>query len=195
LTIPKPGELGAQGEPKDEELESPATAAGFIPDPPSSRAPPTPDSEVVVPIPIHTHTLPPEETDGLTSGAVQPPGSTGTIEISRTPTRESSDGSVATTSEDEEINRIQHEQDEEERLIKAGGSGIPIGPVRVTLSSFPAHFSDISTPRMAPLNPYFRPLLRNTLDGNAWSSIWTKPLSTVASRCVAYRQRVAYHTP
>ncbi|RXW14303.1 hypothetical protein EST38_g11549 [Candolleomyces aberdarensis] len=126
LTIPKPGELGAQDSrrPEDEQ-ESPATAAGFIPDPPVSYNAPTPDSEVVVPIPLHTHTLPPDETDGLTSGAVQPPGSSGS-EITRSPTRDSSEDSDG-TSEDEEIHRIQEEQDEEERLIKAGGSGIPIG--------------------------------------------------------------------
>ncbi|KAJ2918573.1 hypothetical protein MD484_g1892, partial [Candolleomyces efflorescens] len=127
LTIPKPGELGAQDAPRPEDdQESPAISAGFIPALPASHEPPTPDSEVVVPLPPHTHVLPQEETDGLTSGAVQPPGSSGS-EITRSPTRDSFEDSDG-TSEDEEIHHIQQEQDEEERLIKAGGSGIPIGP-------------------------------------------------------------------
>ncbi|KAF6762953.1 protein phosphatase [Ephemerocybe angulata] len=128
LSIPKHDDLGAQTRGDDDEIESPATAAGFIPDPPVSYEPPSPDSEVLVPIPLHTHVLPEEETDGLTSGAVQPPGSTGSDSPAHTPTRDDSEDSDGTNSEDEEQQRVQDEQDEEERLIKAGGSGIPIGP-------------------------------------------------------------------
>ncbi|EAU91287.2 protein phosphatase [Coprinopsis cinerea okayama7 len=106
--------------------ESPAIAAGFIPDPDPVSIPQTPDSDVLVPPPIHTHVLPPDETDGLTSGAVQPPGSTGT-DVARTPTHDSgSDSDRASVSDDEDYHI--HEEDEEERLIRNGGSGIPIGP-------------------------------------------------------------------
>lgn len=72
----------------------------------------------------------------MTSGAVQPPGSLGT-EIVHTHVHDSSDDSDHTsfTDDEGELHPIQDEADEEERLIRAGGSGIPVGPVR-----FPNHF-------------------------------------------------------
>ena len=83
------------------------------------------------------------ETDGLTSGAVQPPGSTG--EESRSDyvvsseLGEESGGSYS----DEEVftAALQAEEleDEEQRLIKQGGTGIPIGPVS------PCHTSRLQT--------------------------------------------------
>lgn len=76
------------------------------------------DSEVIVPPPPSAHTLPDDETDGLTSGAVQPPGSTG--DLVRTATRETQE-SDGTEYSSEII-------DDEDRLIRNGGSGIPIGP-------------------------------------------------------------------
>jgi RNA polymerase II subunit A small phosphatase-like protein len=93
--------------------------------------PPSPtDSEVIVPPPPSAHLLPEDETDGLTSGAVQPPGSTGD-HIIRTNTHDSEDSDGTSYTDDEgEDRRMQDEQDEEERLIRSGGSGIPIGPVR-----------------------------------------------------------------
>ncbi|RDB16659.1 Uncharacterized protein C2F7.02c [Hypsizygus marmoreus] len=94
--------------------------------------PPSPtDSDIIVTPP---HLLPEDETDGVTSGAVQPPGSTGTppAEVTRTHTHDSSSGdeSDGTTYTDDEgeDRQMAEEQDEEERLIKNGGSGIPIGP-------------------------------------------------------------------
>ncbi|TFK22593.1 NIF-domain-containing protein [Coprinopsis marcescibilis] len=128
LVIPKPDELGAHKSlPADDTQESPAIAAGFIPDPtPSYQPPATPDSDVLVTPPIHTHVLPPDETDGLTSGAVQPPGSTGS-DSPRTPSHDAaSDSDKSSVSDDDEYHI--HEEDEEERLIRSGGSGIPIGP-------------------------------------------------------------------
>ncbi|KAJ7925236.1 NIF-domain-containing protein [Mycena leptocephala] len=94
-------------------------------DRPPSRA----DSEIIVQPPPSAHLLPEDETDGLTSGAVQPPGSTGDI-IARTHTRDSSEDSDGTSFTDDEGDdrRVYDEQAQEERLIKNGGAGIPIGP-------------------------------------------------------------------
>ncbi|KAH6914157.1 protein phosphatase [Coprinopsis sp. MPI-PUGE-AT-0042] len=127
LTIPKSEDLAAPTRsPLEEGEESPAIAAGFIPDPAPALPPPTPDAEVVVPPPIHTHVLPEEETDGVTSGAVQPPGSAGTdvIRISHHDSGSDSDNTSVSDESDYHLN----EEDEEERLIRSGGSGIPIGP-------------------------------------------------------------------
>ncbi|PCH36166.1 NIF-domain-containing protein [Wolfiporia cocos MD-104 SS10] len=72
----------------------------------------------------------------MTSGAVQPPGSTGEDIMHEHPQargRESGDESDGSTSftEDEELdeaNAMEDIEDEEERLIMNGGAGIPIGP-------------------------------------------------------------------
>ncbi|KAJ7593852.1 NIF-domain-containing protein [Mycena floridula] len=106
------------------------TALFLMPPPPINiSAPPSPtDSEVIVPPPVSAHTLPDEETDGLTSGAVQPPGSTGDP-LQRTNTRDSSEESDGTSfTDDEGDEQALDEHAEEVRLIKNGGSGIPIGP-------------------------------------------------------------------
>ncbi|KAF8894895.1 HAD-like domain-containing protein [Gymnopilus junonius] len=104
-------------------------AAGFT-IPPNSSNPPSPtDSDIVVPPPARTSLLPEDETDGMTSGAVQPPGSLGT-EIVHTHVHDSADDSDRTsfTQDEGELHPIRDEADEEERLINAGGSGIPLGP-------------------------------------------------------------------
>ncbi|KAK7057249.1 FCP1-like proteiny domain-containing protein [Favolaschia claudopus] len=92
-------------------------------DRPPSRA----DSEIIVQPP---QLLPEEETDGLTSGAVTPPGATGGEIIARTHTRDSSEDSDGTSFTDDEGDerRAYDEHAEEQRLIRSGGSGIPIGP-------------------------------------------------------------------
>ncbi|KAF5386040.1 hypothetical protein D9615_002495 [Tricholomella constricta] len=100
-----------------------------IPSVPGHPPPSPTDSEIIVTPPPSTHLLPEDETDGLTSGAVQPPGSTG--EVVRTHTHDSSaDESDGTsyTDDDGDDRRMVLEQDEEEALIRKGGSGIPIGP-------------------------------------------------------------------
>jgi carboxy-terminal domain RNA polymerase II polypeptide A small phosphatase len=91
------------------------------------------DAEVIVPPPPSTQLLPEDETDGVTSGAVQPPGSTGETLV-RSVTRDSEEESDGThfTDEDEipggDLRRsLLEEQAEEERLIRNGGLGIPIG--------------------------------------------------------------------
>ncbi|KAI0744170.1 HAD-like domain-containing protein [Daedaleopsis nitida] len=118
---------GAQASTSDAEIPPPLQPIDIPeqPDDPNVLVPPTP-----------TKTLPLEETEGVTSGAVQPPGSTGEESIHNHSRRNSShmgdetDGSTSFT-EDEELDDgtpIDEVEDEEERLIMQGGAGIPIGP-------------------------------------------------------------------
>ncbi|KIK67127.1 hypothetical protein GYMLUDRAFT_156524 [Collybiopsis luxurians FD-317 M1] len=100
----------------------------------SSSQPPSPtDSEIVIPPPPSSQLRPEDETDGVTSGAVQPPGSTGEPLI-RSITRDSDDESDGTHYTEEELQgrdlhqSLLDEQAEEERLVRSGGSGIPVGP-------------------------------------------------------------------
>jgi hypothetical protein len=78
----------------------------------------------------------------MTSGAVQPPGSTG---HSQPPTPQRNSNVPSTTggdndesdntsyTDDEELDDggVDEIEDEEDRLILNGGAGIPIGPVRI----------------------------------------------------------------
>lgn len=106
------------------------------------------DPNVIVP-PTPTKTLPLEETEGVTSGAVQPPGSTGGDSIrdhSRRSSRnlgDDSDGSTSFTEDEDldEVTPMDEIEDEEERLIMQGGAGIPIGPVSAVLVSCHHRFS------------------------------------------------------
>ncbi|THH08421.1 hypothetical protein EW146_g8995 [Bondarzewia mesenterica] len=97
---------------------------------------PTPlsgDKEIVVPPTPTRHVLPQSETEGVTSGAVQPPGSTGEDAVNQTRTQhdssgDESDGTSFTEDEDvEEGPGIDEVEDDEDRLIMNGGAGIPIG--------------------------------------------------------------------
>jgi RNA polymerase II subunit A small phosphatase-like protein len=88
-------------------------------------------TEVVLPpTPTIPHLLPPEETEGMTSGAVQPPGSKGD-----TPVHEKAPHTPISEHEDSEYTDEDPDEldDEEDRLIYSGGAGIPIGPVRCFL--------------------------------------------------------------
>ncbi|CAL1706596.1 unnamed protein product [Somion occarium] len=95
------------------------------------------ESDIVVPPTPTRSLLPKEETEGVTSGAVVPPGSTGTPEETHheppTHTQDSeneSDGSTSFT-EDEDLDEsspMDEIEDDEERLIMQGGAGIPVGP-------------------------------------------------------------------
>ncbi|CUA66851.1 hypothetical protein RSOLAG22IIIB_00300 [Rhizoctonia solani] len=87
-----------------------------VPVPPPAPAEP---AEVVPPSP-KPQLIPHEESEGMTSGAVQAPGSTGA----------ETDGETSFTDDeggDKELEDPEAE-DDEERLILAGGAGIPIGP-------------------------------------------------------------------
>jgi RNA polymerase II subunit A small phosphatase-like protein len=129
-------------------------AAGFSITP-SSSSPPSPvDSDVVVPPPVSAALLPEDETDGMTSGAVQPPGSSGTTEMFHTPTSHDSDSDRTSYSEDD---HVQDEIDEEERLIRNGGSGIPIDLVRPHPTSTSIHTHHFLPHRTVGQNPCSRP--------------------------------------
>lgn len=101
----------------------------FTPHQPQPRVdtPVPDDAEVILPPPVAL--LPMSETDGVTSGAVQAPGSTGDSSalydhLHKIHQTEDSDGG----SFDEFEGPSLDEEDEEARLIRNGGSGIPIGP-------------------------------------------------------------------
>ncbi|CAE7131205.1 unnamed protein product [Rhizoctonia solani] len=116
-----------------EPASSPKTSTTIVPEhKPTTTKPPAPlveipvsqpasaDPEEVVPPSPKPKLVPHEESEGMTSGAVQPPGSTGA----------ETDGETSFT-DDEEANKDVEDpdaDDDEERLILAGGAGIPIGP-------------------------------------------------------------------
>ena len=90
------------------------------------------DGDVIVPpTPGTHHILPESETGGVTSGAVQAPGSTG---------NEHDESEHSTISD--EPSKPYAEEDEEERLIMNGGNGIPIGPVRTRVH--PCYFYSVN---------------------------------------------------
>ncbi|KAJ7703263.1 HAD-like domain-containing protein [Mycena rosella] len=125
-------EAGPQTATSEASASSNLDGAALLAAPPTiniERPPSRADSEIIVQPPPSAHLLPEDETDGLTSGAVQPPGSTGEL-IARTHTRDSSEDSDGTSFTDDEGDdrRALDEQAQEERLIRNGGSGIPIGP-------------------------------------------------------------------
>ncbi|TEB37564.1 NIF-domain-containing protein [Coprinellus micaceus] len=103
----------------------------------SEEAPPIPEKveeeaqEVEVLTPPSPTLLPEVETEGLTSGAVQPPGSTG---VPPTPERlsvhvDGNESDRTSFTEDDDLNDVDIDEDEEEdKLILNGGAGIPIGP-------------------------------------------------------------------
>ena len=132
------------------------------------------DPNVIVP-PTPTKTLPLEETEGVTSGAVQPPGSTGEESVHNHSRRNSrdlgdeTDGSTSFTDDDEleEGTPVDEIEDEEERLIMQGGAGIPIGPVSDCPCSLLCSKYTTSHDRMVSQDHYFRLSPRNMRVGNA----------------------------
>jgi carboxy-terminal domain RNA polymerase II polypeptide A small phosphatase len=97
--------------------------------------------EVVVPPTPKHELLPLADTEGVTSGAVQAPGSTG-LEV------DDSEASIT----DDERHRPLDEEDDEERLIMNGGNGIPIGPV---CHLGPCTLHTLSKPRMEKRRHYY----------------------------------------
>ncbi|KAJ3484141.1 hypothetical protein NLI96_g5831 [Meripilus lineatus] len=123
--VPAPTPTVVETQPSD----TPPPSAEPEPEPEASsltplEIPPAPSDPAVVVPPTPTKSLlPREETEGMTSGAVQAPGSTG----DDSPHEQRH----ATFTEDEEMEEgtpIDEAEDEEERLILNGGAGIPIGP-------------------------------------------------------------------
>lgn len=143
-----------------------------VPNPPPLAIPPViPDGEVIVPPTPTKQLLPLSETDGLTSGAVQPPGSTGE-NLNRTPTtlydkshvHDASDDSDSSFSDEGEFNEailINQAEDEEQRLIKSGGTGIPIDAVSClsicALCILPSTFWTAQDGQPKPLLPPIAP--------------------------------------
>lgn len=99
-------------------LEIPSILPAVAPPAVDTVTPQAEDADVIVPPSPTNQVLPGDETAGLTSGAVVPPGSTG-------PQNDESDESSMLDEDDE---RRPEEEDLEERLILNGGVGIPIGP-------------------------------------------------------------------
>jgi RNA polymerase II subunit A small phosphatase-like protein len=99
---------------------------------------PSATADVIVP-PTPTKTLPVAETEGVTSGAVVPPGSSGTIHekhppASSVPSNASTEGDDSDFTDDE-IDDLA-DDDPDELILLNGGAGIPVGPVSTRLISF-----------------------------------------------------------
>lgn len=94
---------------------------------------PSVDADIL--LPATTTRLPDSNTEGVTSGAVQPPGSTGEEHLRDHTTHahvsgnESDDTGATGDEEYEDASNMEDVEDEEDRLIRQGGAGIPIGPV------------------------------------------------------------------
>jgi RNA polymerase II subunit A small phosphatase-like protein len=154
----------------------------------SSSRPPTPFSEhaeEVVPTPT-THLLPQDETAGMTSGAVQPPGSKGdspTVEKSHSsPPNGDGDESEGTSYTEEDL---EEQEDDEDRLIFNGGAGIPTGPVSSSHHQLSLFSPFYPIQRTAFPNPFFHPYRRITQVGNALYLISMKLWYTAVSRSVS----------
>ncbi|KAJ7733737.1 HAD-like domain-containing protein [Mycena maculata] len=125
---------------QQETVQEPSTAPA-VPEPEPVNEPKPEEPPAVVPVeelmapPTPVSLLPPAETEGVTSGAVQPPGSTGESVLHHPEKRDSiipanddeSDTSFTDDEDMEDVN-IDDAQEEEDRLILNGGAGIPIGP-------------------------------------------------------------------
>jgi len=106
---------------------------------PSTPPAPAGDKDVIVP-PTPSRILPKSETEGVLSGAVQPPGSTGDAARAQGHHHESSadesDGSITEDEDVEDAAEIDEVEDDEDRLIMNGGAGIPTGPVSASFIRF-----------------------------------------------------------
>ena len=111
----------------------------------AATAPPAADDldlAIIVPPTAAAQLLPIDDTDGLTAGAVQPPGSTGRehraaphdVRVSMSSSDSGTDSEGSSVGEDEAM--PEEWEDDEQRLIRQGGNGIPLGEVRVWLGCF-----------------------------------------------------------
>jgi len=150
------GDISVAGEKQNEdtEHEQEKSAPLALDTSPSTIQANTTEVEVIVP-----SLLPISETEGVTSGAVQPPGSTGTDifspspppqmdlthpapggthpyagDTSHTATDSELEGSLTDDEahadpEEPELEEVEPMEEDEDTLIMNGGAGIPIGPV------------------------------------------------------------------
>ncbi|KAF9461300.1 hypothetical protein BDZ94DRAFT_823161 [Collybia nuda] len=118
----------------------PATVSTLDSTPVVPSTPPSAEGDVLLPPtpPAAPQLLPYSETEGLTSGAVQPPGSTGGgVQHEKSHSRDSTVPSNASEGEESEGTSFTEDddmdglddEDDEDKLIMNGGVGIPIGPV------------------------------------------------------------------
>lgn len=164
VAAPTPAEKGNANLTVDTLAANAASTSAARPSTPSRSHPASAtaaDGEVVLPPTPRHELLPLDETEGVTSGAVQAPGSTG-LE------GEESEASVT----DDERNRPLEDEDDEERLILNGGNGIPIGPVRRLSSRAEPWLSILRMERRPRYCPHF---CLNIRGANAWFSTWTRP--------------------
>jgi RNA polymerase II subunit A small phosphatase-like protein len=196
-----------RSEPDSQEKEHEKVAPPPISIPKDPSPSTSPDVEVIVPPTPTKALLPISETEGVTSGAVQPPGSTGSDIFSAQPTdlpHTSSapvpphvgDTSHSTTTDsdgsftDDEVHGEGEEaepeegepmeEDDEDALILNGGAGIPIGPVGVAPTRCP---TSVYLPFRTAFRGHFCPRLHPITRGaNVWFWTWTKPSFTAASR-------------
>ncbi|KAF5320784.1 hypothetical protein D9619_001428 [Psilocybe cf. subviscida] len=137
-TEAKPVEVEKAATPPSAEAQAPpANATPAEPPKPlivtTSSRPVTPlnaDDELHLPPTPTAQLLPVEETAGMTSGSVQPPGSKGESPVDdkthlTPPHSADGDESEGTNYSEDEVDE---QEDEEDRLIFNGGAGIPIGP-------------------------------------------------------------------
>jgi RNA polymerase II subunit A small phosphatase-like protein len=132
-----PSQLAIQGN-ETSPACTPADTTSSLPLATANRinvVPLSPSADADILLPATKHRLPDSDTEGVTSGAVQPPGSTGEEHLHDHTTHahvsgnESDDTGVSGDEEYEDASNMEDVEDEEERLIRQGGAGIPMGPV------------------------------------------------------------------
>jgi len=144
------------------------------------------DTVIVPPTPSRaSHTLPLEETQGLTAGAVVPPGATAEDYHQNAVVGADDGNSEGTSFTDDEFHDAPEEdmEAEEARLVANGGSGIPSGPVSSDPFVEPLVKKLIgATLRMESRNLCSHQSLIATRDESAWCLTWTRPYCIRALR-------------
>jgi hypothetical protein len=148
------------------------------------------DTVIVPPTPSRaSHTLPLEETQGLTAGAVVPPGATADDYHQNAVV--GADDSEGTSFTDDEFHDAPEEdmEAEEARLVANGGSGIPSGPVSSDLLVEQRVKTLIdwiwrAPPRMESRNLCSHQSLTATRGESAWYLTWMRLYCIQASRLV-----------
>jgi RNA polymerase II subunit A small phosphatase-like protein len=145
-----PSQLATQGN-ETSPVCTPADTTSSLPLAAANRTtilPLAPSADADILLPVTQNRLPDSNTEGVTSGAVQPPGSTGEEHLrdhtahAHVSGNESDDTGASGDEEYEDASNMEDVEDEEDRLIRQGGAGIPIGPdgeLRPLLPPIAAH--------------------------------------------------------
>lgn len=120
---PSPGLQDVDAHSRDKESYTAEEPAGVVTVPVIHVDPPSTAMDVS---PISFQDAPADET-GLTSSAVQPPGCI--VDVSKPVNSRDSSQDFDSDDEGDDDAPVLSEQEQEERLIRNGGAGIPIGPV------------------------------------------------------------------